>query len=237
MSKKYKGKTCAYCGKRKSTSTGDHVVAREFLPVEERGGLPKVPCCENCNNDKSIIEHYTTTILPFGSNTYYAGNMLRDYVSKRIERNKKLKRELNKLSGTVWAKSKNGLLIPHTTLPVKAEPIIKLINYIVRGLAYYHWGTIITGQYSIDVWPAPLEQIMFFRRYVLSLSKENCITGNIGNGCIIYKCTRSTDDPRISVWEVIFYNGLIMTGEGEGGRLRKIYFCVWVGPSDVIKAT
>ena len=46
---------------------GDHVFARQLFPVSERDNLPKVPCCDQCNNDKSRLEHYLVTVLPFGA--------------------------------------------------------------------------------------------------------------------------------------------------------------------------
>jgi hypothetical protein len=57
MSKKYKGKTCVYCATEKS-SCPDHVIAREFFPIDERSNLPKVPSCVSCNNKKAKLEHY-----------------------------------------------------------------------------------------------------------------------------------------------------------------------------------
>jgi 5-methylcytosine-specific restriction endonuclease McrA len=65
MSKKFKGKTCAYCGEREAI-TGDHVFAREFFLPSDRADLPQAPICGECNNEKSKLEHYLTTVLPFG---------------------------------------------------------------------------------------------------------------------------------------------------------------------------
>jgi hypothetical protein len=44
MSKKFKGKTCAYCGEREAI-TGDHVFAREFFLPSDRADLPQAPIC------------------------------------------------------------------------------------------------------------------------------------------------------------------------------------------------
>ena len=61
MSKRYKGKDCAYRGKPKSSSTNDHVVPRSFFLDSELGvelHIPQVPACAHCNNDKSKFENY-----------------------------------------------------------------------------------------------------------------------------------------------------------------------------------
>jgi hypothetical protein len=42
MSKKYKGKLCAYCT-NKAAEAGDHVFSREFFLVEDRDDLPQAP--------------------------------------------------------------------------------------------------------------------------------------------------------------------------------------------------
>jgi 5-methylcytosine-specific restriction endonuclease McrA len=36
-SKKFKNKTCAYCGEPGASATGDHVFARQFFLVKHRG--------------------------------------------------------------------------------------------------------------------------------------------------------------------------------------------------------
>ena len=51
VSKKFKGKVCAYCVKAKAT-TDDHVFAREFFTLADRHDLPKALACPKCNNEK-----------------------------------------------------------------------------------------------------------------------------------------------------------------------------------------
>ena len=57
MKHKFSGETCVYCGKAASESS-DHVVARKFFRVEQRGDLPQAPSCKRCNNRKSQLENY-----------------------------------------------------------------------------------------------------------------------------------------------------------------------------------
>ena len=63
MGKRFKGKTCVYCAG--ASETGDHILAREFVPVAHRSQIPQVPACRRCNKDKSDLEHYLTAVLPF----------------------------------------------------------------------------------------------------------------------------------------------------------------------------
>lgn len=85
-SKKYKDKICVYC--RESTSTtADHVFPREFFQKHQRSNLPKVPSCKSCSNEKSKLEHYLLSVLPFGATHSYVHQVLSVDVPKRLERN------------------------------------------------------------------------------------------------------------------------------------------------------
>src|SRR6185437_3332389 len=94
MSKRFRNKTCVYCARDGSSSTGDHIFAREFFPVERRNGLPMVPACVECNNAKSALEHYLTAVLPFGSQHPDAKAMLVNDVPRRLAKNQKLHQTL-----------------------------------------------------------------------------------------------------------------------------------------------
>jgi hypothetical protein len=66
-SKKFKGKTCAYCRREGASAVREHVIAREFLLERYRDNPPVVPACEACNTEKSALETYALAVLPFGS--------------------------------------------------------------------------------------------------------------------------------------------------------------------------
>src|SRR3990167_5183701 len=108
MSKKYKGKTCVYCQERPSIRQGDHVFSRELFLESERANLIKVPACDECNNDKSKHEHYLTSLLPFGGLHVDAKEHLSTMVPPRLEKNQKLKRELNAGMMYVTRTGENG---------------------------------------------------------------------------------------------------------------------------------
>jgi len=108
MSKKFKGKTCAYCARDKAT-TDDHIFAREFFTIADRHNLPKVPACAHCNNAKSKFEHYLTTLFPFAGRHARAVENLVSGVPGRLEKNHKLHRELIASHKEAWLKEDNGL--------------------------------------------------------------------------------------------------------------------------------
>jgi hypothetical protein len=82
-SKKFKGKTCAYCGKGGASETGDHVFARQFILEQHRGNLPQVPACRICNSAKSRLESYLLQIMPLGANHADARETFRALMPKR----------------------------------------------------------------------------------------------------------------------------------------------------------
>ena len=92
-SKKYKDKMCVYCRQKMST-TADHIFPRELFQAEQRNLLPKVPSCTNCNNEKSKLEHYLLTVLPFGATHLNAQKTLSIDVAKRLRKNRKLHEQI-----------------------------------------------------------------------------------------------------------------------------------------------
>ncbi|QUN41481.1 hypothetical protein KEH56_18815 (plasmid) [Burkholderia cenocepacia] len=66
-SKRFRNKTCVYCGLEQGANTADHVIAREFFLLAGRDNLPKVPACQECNTAKSRLEHYVLSVLLMGA--------------------------------------------------------------------------------------------------------------------------------------------------------------------------
>jgi hypothetical protein len=237
VSKRSKGKTCVYCDKIGTSTTKDHIIAKEFLPINERDNIPQAPSCVKCNNDKSKLEHYAASILPFGSQTYYAKDMLKNAVPRRLVKNAKLQREIKNLSKLVWTNSDGGILLRTLSLPLNARPIANLLKYTVRGLYYYHWKTVLPQDHGVYIRSFSAKGLLEFRHIFSSINSENHITNSIGNGGFVYRCTRNNDDKGISAWEMSFYNGEMMFGKGPDGKPQQVYYCGFTGPEENILAT
>lgn len=225
MSKKYKGKICVYCASRESTSP-DHVIAREFFPENRRTNLPKVPSCDVCNGKKSTLEHYATTLFPFGSLHQSAKEMLKDTAPKRLAKNLKLKRELQSKMDRIWLKSASGLILQTMTFPIKGDKLTQLFSMIIRGLYWHNWNSIIPSDYFVDIYTFNLRGLVFFRDNILSKAPSHFIEEILSNGIFRYSCTRGDEDPYISAWEMSFYKGMMITG----GTNEPIFFCGLTGP-------
>src|SRR5437763_1960566 len=126
MSKRFRGGVlCVYCSTRPAV-TGDHIFAREFFVESARTNLPQAPTCTTCNNEKSKLEHYLTSVLPFGARHADAHENLISMVPKRLRKNAKLHRQLSEGHSS-------------ETIPIEGVKLEKLFGLIARGLAWLHW--------------------------------------------------------------------------------------------------
>ncbi|MCF6322656.1 MAG: HNH endonuclease, partial [Rhizobiaceae bacterium] len=147
-SKKFRNKLCVYCDNGIS-ETGDHIIARKFVLEKNRANLPKVPCCRKCNEEKSRLEHYLTSVLPFGGRHSCARDSL-VAVKPRVARNKKLRDELANGWRTQGARiSTNwGISVPTTVIPFDSGRLCNLATYVALGLSYYHYDLKLTPKYE-----------------------------------------------------------------------------------------
>lgn len=205
MSKKYKGKLCVYCGVAQS-SAGDHVFAREFFLVPDRGSLPKVPACADCNCTKSELEHYAVSVLPFGGRHSGAAESLETMVPKRLARNAPLSRMLTQNRGRAWGREDTGLVVPLMTLPVDSERLNQLFAFIAKGLLWHHWQTRLSDADSVSVTMLAGERL--FDEHFLRVPVAGSVAEDLGNGTVQYEGVQGVDCPRVSVWRLRVFGGV-----------------------------
>lgn len=215
MSKKYKGKRCAYCGVAES-ATADHVLAREFFLRVHRADLPQVPACQACNEKKARLEHYLTTVLPFGARHGAARENLIAMVPRRLARNAELHRTLRENWGSTWA-NEGGAHTPVSTLPVNARDFERLFEYIVRGLIVFHWNTYLGAQDTVRVMALTRAGEEYFDG-LLALNAARRIRANVGNGTFLYEGAQAVDLPEITVWRIECYGGVKVADPAAPGE-------------------
>ena len=216
MSKRFKGKTCVYCGAEGASSTGDHVFAREFFPLSKRHNLPQVPACERCNRAKADLEHYLTALLPFGGKHDDALPMLQKMVPPRLAKNAKLHRALARGQSHVW-EAQNGVYKPTMTLPFDGEKLAALFRYIVKGLVAHHWGVQVPADYYVQAGMLTAEGERLFEK-TLALNAVARVKASLGDGAFEYEGAQSESDPRLSIWKFKIYGGLKLTDHGVPGE-------------------
>jgi hypothetical protein len=211
MSKQFRGKTCVYCAGERASSTGDHVFAREFFPVDRRGDLPKVAACAPCNNAKSKLEHYLTTVLPFGGRLEVSSQILNEMVPRRLAKNAKLHQKLAAEQGSLLI-NRRGFVERAMALPIESNQLQGLFRLITRGLVAHHWDTIVPASYSVGagLLTAAGEEIV---GPMLHKSGRARVNGSVGGGVFEYAGVQAVDDPALTVWCFTVYGGVTLGGD------------------------
>lgn len=234
MSKKYKDKLCAYCCKELSV-TADHVFAREFFLIDKRDNLPKVPSCTKCNNDKSEIEHYLIALLPFGGRHKDAHENLKEMVPKRLRKNPKLHKKLAAEQDYIPTKKTSDLFSPSMVLPIQFESIPTLFNYVVKGLANYHWGVYLNDDVLIEIMALTPAGEKFYEEHFFRLNCKARVSENLGENTFGYEGVQGVDCPEITAWRFSIYNGLQLAGDSEAPDIISSVIGAHSGPKYIFE--
>ncbi|MDK2768012.1 HNH endonuclease [Sphingomonas sp.] len=205
MGKRFKGGTCAYCGK--GGETADHVFARGLFPADKREGIPQVASCEPCNRAKSVIEHYLLTVLPFGNRHAASSSMLSDLVPGRLAKNVRLHRQLAE-GRMVVRLVENG--VEHSTgaVPFDGARLFAYLGFVARGLAAFHFGRIVPTHYIVNAGMVTPEQDNILCTLFVGRSRDYAC-GNLGEGALLYEGQQAVDDPDLTLWRFLLYNGMV----------------------------
>jgi hypothetical protein len=212
-SKKYKGKTCTYCVVPGSSTAPDHVLAREFFPIDKRDGLPQVPSCDRCNGEKARLEHSLTAVVPFGSTMAGAGQYIEDLVAPRLRKNQKLARHLDRGRQYGYVRSSGGVLQRTMTIPCDCETVVELFKFVARGLAFHHWDVLM-----------PDAEVALFGGFVIpegARIMESLIASNVsrstgrqvlGDGVFTYEGVQDPKHIALTVWRMSLYGVVFAAG-------------------------
>jgi len=233
-SKKYKGKPCVYCVDGISVD-GDHIISRKFFPVEFRGNLPKAPSCKQCNEAKSVLEHYLTAVLPFSSDHITALKSQTEKVSRRLNKNLSLKNELRSGISPAWMPVKNGTIEKTIAIPFQSEKLIEYCEYVVRGLVWYEWNVIFPKHYVIEIMSLTQHGYGFFRDYIFKLSPDLKRDRAYAEGGFSYTCTRNSTDGAFSAWHLKFYENIHLSDQTDGKAVEFAEICALTGPPNIRK--
>lgn len=208
-SKRFKGKTCAYCALPESSTDGEHVLAKSFVLERHRADLPKVPACKACNNEKSKLETELTAVLPFGGRHSNAIEALNSEVPAKLEKNLRLKREIGASMKETWV-FENGVLVKTATIHIDSEKFSRWIVLLARGLSFHHWGLAFDNEYQLQfIAPARPEILreLFDRNAHRKVSLRT-----IGGGALTYQGSLA-QNPTAAAWRFIVYGGIALAGD------------------------
>jgi hypothetical protein len=216
MGKKYKAKTCAFCCIPGASETGDHVIAKSFFLDRKRADLPKVPACRACNKAKSDIEHYLTAVLPFGGIHPDAHETLESMVPGRLEKNPALHQQL--AQGIKYGPAH----APSMTVPFDYERLRRLIEFIARGLAFYHWNLLLPED-SCTVHGFFLSTVgtAIYERIFASNARQR-VKVVLGDGVFSYEGAQAVEPQEFTIWRMSPV-GAVLADESAGEIAKVAY--------------
>jgi len=222
MAKKYRGQKCPYCTHGISDSD-EHVLARKFFVVEDRGNLPKAPACKRCNNLKSELERYALEVLPFGARHHAAQMTMATEVPRRLAQNLAQLRAMKHGLGQAWVQERpDGIIMPTMTVPVDAARLKALFVYIVKGLLWYHWKVYLDPSDHVDLVFLTGEGNHRFREDFGRVDGE-VTERDFGKGTIAYRGIQDRTFPKVTVWQFSILGGVcLVSGDPADGASSTI---------------
>lgn len=207
------GQPCTYCETGVSTAQGDHVFPRTLFLESRRDDLPKVPACKRCNDEKSRLEHYLTTVLPFGGRHADASVNLEEQVPGRLARNQRLHRELAAGRETIEVAGADGPRTGATAIPFEPQMLFKFTEFVVRGLLWHHWKTRLRPNCGVRV-IIPTNAVADTFLQSFSHNARQRVSVDLGEGTIRYEGAQG-NYPELSVWAMSLYGGVVLSGQSQ----------------------
>lgn len=219
-SKKYRGKPCVYCRERLS-SDGDHVICREFFPINRRSDLPKVPACKQCNNEKSLLEHYLTAVLPFGARHGDAHDVI-EMTPARLAKNRALHERLALGLRHLLRSRDGGPWELDMTLPLDGQAVEKHFEYVVRGLAWYHWEVELGAPHFVRAAFLAQGGRQHFDKFFAGATRAR-VESSLAGGGFRYEGIQAQDNASLTLWRMSLY-GLEVSGNEQPGERSSIVY-------------
>jgi hypothetical protein len=207
------GKPCVCChGTRQSTRSGDHVFARQFFAEERRDNLPKVPACQECNNEKSKLEHYLTSVLPC-QGRHEDADVARRMAESRLAENKRLAREIEDGREETMMRVAPGATRPITTVPFDGDSLLSYFRFVAKGLLWHHWGIVLGKAHDVFAGLIAIESEKAFASYSAGIAGPQ-VREDLGSGTFRYEGMRDTKYPVRSIWRFTIHEGVVMSARG-----------------------
>jgi hypothetical protein len=202
VTKGEKKQLCAICGREEAT-TSDHIPPRGIFPKPRPSNLITVPACLDCNHAGSAYEESFRVYLSMevGSETPETTKLWEESALGTLKHNHKLRREIERSFRFIDVRTPAGIYLGKaTSFRINAKAYNAVIERIVRGFYYHHYGEIIGDRAIFKT-----TMLRGIDRTVLEMSQGWPINV-IGKQALIYKFYRVLESPLDSVWIFEFYN-------------------------------
>jgi len=210
-SKLYSNKVCVYC--RGVSTTSDHVVARTFFPNSMHEGIPKVPSCATCNNEKSKLEHYLATVLPIAGQHPVAKGIEAETVDRRLEKNGALKRELNKGYQEFREHAPPATYIS----TFRHDDLVRYTALMAQGLLFHHFNVVLGAEHIASGKVLHRHNGKTLDALYQDVANDViAVKGNIACGAFTYRGFAVKGDLSTSIWHIRMYDGLSLGSNNNG---------------------
>jgi len=191
---------CCYCGKKVAT-TRDHIPPKAIFNKPRPSDLITVPCCFECNNEASGHDEKFKTYL--GMHVARQGGQAEQFFKRgvlpTVRHNKKLLRKIISNSKNVNVVSTNGIYLGAATSVLwDSEAHDAVIERLVRGLYFHHYGVIIGEKANVKA---------YWFNGLPSSDLDSYYCNTIGDGAFRYYFNKAIDEDYSSIWLFQFYGG------------------------------
>jgi hypothetical protein len=211
---------CVYCAVA-AGSTKDHLIARKYVPISDRVGMPIVPSCKTCNEEKSRLEQQVYPRLVWGRQ-----NRTQDDSDFPVEVIKKIMRGNQKLAGSI-SSNLNKKLIAADYYNLKYDASLgwdfselkELSILIAKGLFFLSTNDVVDPTRTNEVkFCTQSEEDVFLR--MLNLEQQGVPTSRKrvveawGNQTFSHESYFAVEPDRSSYCFLSFYGGVPTRGNG-----------------------
>jgi hypothetical protein len=228
VSKKFSKELCVYCAAYLSASP-DHVIARSFFLKDRRDGLPQVPACKTCNNEKSRLETYLAAVLPFGGIHPDARAHLNQMVPPRLAKNARLHRELAESQAWIQAHIQ-GRAEQRMVIAIETEALERWVRMLVKGLAWYHWRIYLREEHEVLVTALTPAGEAYYEERIFRLNARNRVQVALGHGTVTYEGMQGVDCPEVTAWRIQLLGGIQFGGDPNHPDLVSSLYGALTGP-------
>ncbi|WP_395674455.1 hypothetical protein [Inquilinus sp.] len=148
---------------------------------------------------------------------------------RRLEKNRRLHRELAESQGKVRLMDEN-VIEPTMTLNIEADRIIRFARWMIQGLHAHHWEPVPKGTWVGAGVLAPAGQ-----KFQLELMHMGGLRlrGDIGDSLFSYAALRSMERPYISAWWLRLSGGVMLGGDPNAPDFVSRDIFGLVGPNPI----
>jgi len=98
------------------------------------------------------------------------------------------------------------------SLPLEGEKLIELFEYIIKGLAYWHWKVILPPESCLAKASYFTSAGAEWFERLISYTAKHRVNVNLGNGVFIYEGAQSAECSELTVWRMSLYGAEISGG-------------------------